>query len=119
MVLRAEYALHHSGFEAFLFAPLWEEGNGSVVSVLSNLARLGVDPWREASVLARKPRKDAAESLAAILARLPKTSLAHAGCYKLAESAVKLLPNAEVLNSNEAGEIAVTTSSPSTGLSSL
>lgn len=104
MGLRAEYALHHSGLEAFLFAPLWQEENGSVLSVLSALARLGTDPWGEAAILASKPKKDAAEALAAILARLPKASLEHAGCVKVAERAVKLLPNADLIDSAKASD---------------
>lgn len=92
MGLRAEYALHHSGFEPFLFAPLWQEANGCALSVLSALARLGVDPWKEAAVLAQQSRKDAAASLAAILARLPRTSPDAPSCSEFAERAVSLLP---------------------------
>lgn len=94
MGLRAEFALHHSGFEAFLFAPLWQEASGSPLSVLSALARLGLDPWKEAAALAQQPRKDAAASLAAILARLPRTSPATPSCSQVAELAVELLPSA-------------------------
>jgi hypothetical protein len=93
MGLRAEYALHHSGLEAFLFAPLWQEENGSTLSVLSALARLGIDPWKEAAVLANKSKKDAADCLAAVLARLPRAGIENPSRSNLAERAVKLLPN--------------------------
>jgi hypothetical protein len=42
-------------FEPFLYAPLGEDRRGSSVTVLSMLARLGVDPWSEASELSRLP----------------------------------------------------------------
>ena len=96
MGLRAEYALHHSGLEAFLFAPLWQEANGSMLSVLSALARLGMDPWKEAAVLAGKSRRDAATALAAILARLPKSSPEPPNYSNFAERAVTFLPDAAV-----------------------
>jgi hypothetical protein len=41
-----------SDFDAFLFAPVGEERNGMLLSVLSALARLDVDPWQEAARLA-------------------------------------------------------------------
>jgi len=94
MALRVEYALHHSGLEAFLFAPLWQESNGSMLSVLSALARLDMDPWKEAAVLASKSRRDAATALAAILARLPKSSPEPPNYSTLAERAVAFLPDA-------------------------
>jgi hypothetical protein len=36
-------------FENFLFAPIGEDSNGMVLSVLSALARLDIDPWQEAA----------------------------------------------------------------------
>lgn len=93
MGLRSEFALHHSGYEPFLFAPLWLEGNGTVLSVLSALARAGVDPWKKAAELAGKPDNEAAESLAAILARLPMPG--EKPIYAtFARQAVELLPRA-------------------------
>ena len=44
-------------FNDFLFAPIGEDGNGMLVSVLSGLARLDVDPWQEAAKLAQLPGK--------------------------------------------------------------
>jgi hypothetical protein len=44
-----------SEFDDFLYAPIVEGGNGMVLSVLSALARVNVDPWDEAARLARLP----------------------------------------------------------------
>ena len=39
-------------FENFLFAPIGADRNGMLLSVLSALARLDIDPWQEAAQLA-------------------------------------------------------------------
>ena len=44
-------------FDDFLFAPVGEEQNGMMLSVVSALARSDVDPWQEAAKLARLPRE--------------------------------------------------------------
>ena len=59
--------------EAFLSAGLGEEPNGMTLSVVSALARLDLDPYREAARLAALPRRDAATSLARLVARLHLT----------------------------------------------
>ena len=46
-------------FEKFLCAPIGADRNGTGLSVLSALARLNVDPWQEATSLARMPREAA------------------------------------------------------------
>ena len=71
MTMRAGFNLHHSDLQEFLFAPIWNEKNGTPLSILSALARLGMDPWGEAARLADMPRAGAASALAAILAKLP------------------------------------------------
>jgi hypothetical protein len=48
-----------SEFDDFLFAPIGEERNGMLLSVLSALARLGVDPWLGAANLTRMPKETA------------------------------------------------------------
>jgi hypothetical protein len=54
-------------FDAFLFAPVGEDRNGMPVSVLSTLARLGRDPWKEAAALAGLPEGAARERLDTLL----------------------------------------------------
>jgi hypothetical protein len=58
-------------FNPFLRTQLWEEREGGRLSLLSALARLGLDPWGEAADLARLPRPAAAARLADLLGRLP------------------------------------------------
>jgi hypothetical protein len=60
-----------SKFDAFLFAPIGEDSNGMLLSVVSVLARLGVDPWLDAAELARVPEETAALRLAGFITTLP------------------------------------------------
>ncbi|MCC5999458.1 MAG: hypothetical protein JJU19_01150 [Pararhodobacter sp.] len=50
-------------FDGFLYAAVGEDRGGNTVSVLSTLARLGLDPWDEAADLADLPRADARSRL--------------------------------------------------------
>jgi hypothetical protein len=65
--------VNRTEFDEFLFAPLGdeEEENGMTLSVVSALARLGFDPWREAARLAGLPKPQAAAVLAGLFDRLP------------------------------------------------
>lgn len=56
-------------YAAFLYNEVGEDGRGASVTVLSMLARLGVDPWREASELAGLPTDAARRRLSALMAR--------------------------------------------------
>ena len=56
-------------FDTFLYASVGEDRNGNVVTVLSTLARLGVDPWSEAADLSDLTRDDARTRLGALLTR--------------------------------------------------
>jgi hypothetical protein len=62
-----------SEFEPFLLAPVGEESNGMLLSVLSGLARLDVDPWEEAAGL---PGDAATRKLASLIAALPTAASA-------------------------------------------
>ena len=62
---------HKSLFDSFLFAPVGEEKNGMLLSVLSALARLDVDPWQEAATLTKMPAHDATLRLTSLLSSLP------------------------------------------------
>lgn len=92
MPLRDEYTLHQSDLSDFLFAPLWEEKNGTPLSVLSALARLDIDPWAEAARLAALPKDAAASALAVILRRLPVQPSAMPDAGAVAQRVVTLLP---------------------------
>ena len=62
------FALQHSDLNGFLFAVVGPEPSGMSLSVVSLLARLGVDPWREAGRLASLPKEAAGEWLAQTIA---------------------------------------------------
>jgi len=81
-----------SEFDAFLFAPIGEDTNGMLLSVLSALARLDVDPWQEAAKLARLPGETATQRLAGLIAALPHGPLAHLDPRPVAARLIALLP---------------------------
>ncbi|WP_417833596.1 hypothetical protein [Thalassospira xiamenensis] len=56
-------------YDQFLQMPVGDDSKGTSVTVLSMLARLGLDPWQEASDLAALPRKSAWERLDGLVAR--------------------------------------------------
>jgi hypothetical protein len=66
-------ALQRSDLNEFLFADVGTEANGMTLSVASVLARQGSDPWREAGRLAELPKAEAAESLARMIAGMPRS----------------------------------------------
>ena len=58
-------------FDAFLFAPIGEASNGMPLTLLSVLARLGVDPWEEAADLAHLALEPALQRLSSRLEAMP------------------------------------------------
>ncbi|NKX44471.1 hypothetical protein HCU73_07700 [Roseibacterium sp. KMU-115] len=56
-------------FDGFLYATLGDDRRGNAVSVLSALARLGLDPWDEAAALSGLPRGGAEARLGDRLSR--------------------------------------------------
>ena len=55
----------------FLFTRVADDANGMHLTMLSALARSGVDPWDEAAELASLPRESAAQKLVQMLATVP------------------------------------------------
>lgn len=55
----------------FLFSPIANDANGMHLTVLSALARSGVDPWDEAARLAALTREGATQKLVQMLAEIP------------------------------------------------
>ena len=86
------FALKNSGFDAFLHADVGAELNGSALTVLSMIARLGRDPWAEAARWAALPRAGAIEGLAQSIAQMPLVPSALAETRTIAERLVQLLP---------------------------
>jgi hypothetical protein len=81
-----------SEFDNFLFAPIGEDRNGMLLSVLSALARLDVDPWQEANDLARLPREAAIQRLALLIAPSPDGLSTHQDPGTIAGRLIALLP---------------------------
>lgn len=60
-----------SDLNDFLFTPIADDSNGMHLTMLSALARSGVDPWEEAAGLRALSRVDATERLVLLLADVP------------------------------------------------
>jgi hypothetical protein len=82
-------------FDQFLGAAIGEDRNGTTLSVLSALARLDVDPWREAASLARMSREAAAERLTALIDALPHDEASEVESKASPADLVALLPKSK------------------------
>src|ERR1700733_9120560 len=89
-------AIGRAQFDDFLFAPVGEEQNGMVLSVLSALARLDVDPWGEAEFLARMSRDAATERMRALISALPSEVSRRADPAATATRLIALLPRLQI-----------------------
>jgi hypothetical protein len=79
-------------FDKFLGASISEDRNGTTLSVLSALARLDVDPWQEATNLARMPKEAAAARLTALIEALADEPAGAIPSKASAAALVALLP---------------------------
>jgi len=86
------FALKNSDLNAFLFADVGTELNGSALTILSVLARLGQDPWVEAARWAKMPKAAAIDCLAQSIGKMPMGPEALAETVATASSLVHLLP---------------------------
>ena len=92
MALPANFSLLHSELNDFLFAQLSEEENGSSLSVLSAMTRLGADPWAEGARLSELPREEAARAVMALIVLFPNEKRGASEVLALAERLAGLLP---------------------------
>jgi hypothetical protein len=83
-----------SEFDAFLVAHIGEEKNGMLLSVLSALARLDLDPWREAAELARMPQQTARQRLTSLIEALPDQPPTRPESEPVSTRLIALLPHA-------------------------
>ncbi|SIS91423.1 hypothetical protein [Paracoccus saliphilus] len=93
-----------SDFDRFLYATVGEDRNGQDVTVLSTLARLGLDPWKEASELAMLSRDAAHDRLSSALSKvrdIPALLREHAA---VAGELTRLLPEASSLRASRITE---------------
>jgi hypothetical protein len=80
-------------FDDFLYAAIGADRNESPLSVLSALARLDLDPWREAAELSQLPKGVAAARLERLIARLPRGRGDEADLGAVADRLIALLPS--------------------------
>ena len=95
MKLRPEFTLLPSSFDSFLLASIGEEKSGRTLTVLSALARLGFDPWKEASRLAGLSKDAAARALAVAIAVLPEGDWKTSDSPAIATRLVAALPRCQ------------------------
>jgi hypothetical protein len=79
-------------YNTFLYATIGAEANGTSLSVLSAMARMNLDPWREAASLAELPGKAATSRLATLIAALPAGPSVPDEPGLVAARLIKLLP---------------------------
>ena len=85
-------ALRDAGLDPFLFSDVGTESNGTSLTILSLLARLGKDPWDEAAEWSRKPREAAIASLTDSILQMPPNQQASTDAHRTASRLVALLP---------------------------
>lgn len=83
---------HAPEFGRFLYAPVGEDRNGYVVTVLSAFARLGLDPWNETAELAELGRDAGRARLALLLSRFLDVPALGSDHRKVARDLCLLLP---------------------------
>lgn len=86
------FELENSGYNAFLFADVGDDLNGSPVTLLSALARLDRDPWVQAAKWAKLSQAEAVDDLVACIRAMQLTPHALAAAGVTARRLIKLLP---------------------------
>ena len=87
------FAFKNSGLNAFLFAEVGTELNGSTLTILSVLARLGQDPWAEAARWAKLPKAAIVDRLAQSISQMPLCPQALVDARQTASRLILLLPS--------------------------
>ncbi|HEU5133644.1 MAG TPA: hypothetical protein VFU13_00745 [Steroidobacteraceae bacterium] len=78
-------------FDEFLFTPVGKDASGMPVTLLTVLARLGVDPWEEAADLAHLALEPAMQRLTSRLEAMPNAPATPADTVTLATRLIALL----------------------------
>jgi hypothetical protein len=92
VTLAASVSSFRPEFDDFLYASIGGDMNEMPLSVISALARLDLDPWKEAAQLSELPKNTAAERLVTLIARLPGGRWAPADVGAIADRLIALLP---------------------------
>jgi hypothetical protein len=83
-------------YDAFLYSTVGVDANGHPLTLLTVLARLGVDPWEEAADLASLPTEPAMQRLAARLDSMPNGPASAADTVNIVSRLIELLHRAPV-----------------------
>ncbi len=86
------FALEKFGLNTFLFADVGTEMNGSKLTVLSVLARLGQDPWELAGQWAKLPKATTIARLTESIVQMPLSDEALRDAGLTAKRLILLLP---------------------------
>jgi hypothetical protein len=92
VTLRRSFRPLRPDLDKFLFATVGDEIDGIPLSVISVLARLGLDPWAEADRLSSLSTREAVEQLARLTAELSGMSRPSAEAREIADHLIGLLP---------------------------
>ncbi len=90
---RAATSVLGSEFDEFLYSSLGEDKHGLLISVVSLLGRLNLDPWHEAASYAGLPPEKAAQKLASLIEALPDRPMQEGDPVMLATRLIRLLPH--------------------------
>ncbi|WP_143589770.1 hypothetical protein [Thalassospira mesophila] len=88
-------------FDQFLQTPVGNDHTGASVTVLSMLARLGLDPWREASDLAALPKSSAWQRLDTLMARFTDVPIVIADRAEVTTRLIASLPNGSLYDNTK------------------
>jgi hypothetical protein len=104
------FVLKNSNLNPFLFADVGTETNGSALTMLSVLARLGQDPWVEAARWTTLPKAAAIDCMARSINKMPLDPAALAERRATAARLILLLPG-QIQTPGQTIRAAVTASS--------
>lgn len=105
---------HPPEFERFLHASVGEDRNGYAVTVLSTLARLGLDPWKETAELVTLGREEARARLGTLLVRFRDVPALASDHGRVARDLSQLLPEGQTSDSLKRAASTVTGDRPGT-----
>jgi hypothetical protein len=81
-------------YDAFLYSFVGDDANGVPLTLLTVLARLGLDPWEEAADLASLSTETAMQRLASRLETMPHAPASASDTVDIASRLIKLLHRA-------------------------
>lgn len=106
---------HPPEFEQFLYASVGKDRRGYAVTVLSTLARLGLDPWKETAELVTLGRSAAQTRLGTQLARFWDVPTLASDHLRVARDLSQLLPEGRMSGSPRRSAETITGNRMSTG----